>query len=101
MILAVHLPGGWERWPEVGVCLRELRIDVGDLVRPPWRGMGDPRVASPIIYKAQRRLGLWHSSGAVRTSQNSVKAKFAEQSFWDVRLIGARRCRPWGLLANI
>jgi hypothetical protein len=43
--------------------------------------MGDPRVTSPIIYKAQRRLALRHSSGAVRTSQNSVKAKFAEQSF--------------------
>jgi hypothetical protein len=29
-----------------------------------WRGTGDPRVASPIIYKGQRRLALRHASGA-------------------------------------
>jgi hypothetical protein len=28
-----------------------------------WRGTGDPRVASPIIYKAQRRLALRHGTG--------------------------------------
>src|SRR5215213_3354546 len=28
-----------------------------------WRGTGDPRVASPIIYKAQRGLAVRHRSG--------------------------------------
>ena len=28
-----------------------------------WRGTGDPRVASPIIYKAQRGLALRHRTG--------------------------------------
>src|SRR5918998_2410883 len=32
---------------------------------PAWRGMGDPRVASPIIYKAQRRPALQHESGGL------------------------------------
>ena len=30
------------------------------------RGTGDPRVASPIIYKAQRGLAVRHRSGAKR-----------------------------------
>jgi hypothetical protein len=28
--------------------------------------MGDPRVASPILYEGQRRLALWHRTGAKR-----------------------------------
>ena len=28
-----------------------------------WRGTGDPRVASPIIYKTQRGLALRHRTG--------------------------------------
>src|SRR5829696_646870 len=31
-----------------------------------WRGTGDPRVASPIIYEGRRRLALRHRSGAKR-----------------------------------
>jgi len=31
-----------------------------------WRGTGDPRVASPIIYEGRRRLALQHSTGAER-----------------------------------
>ena len=30
----------------------------------PGGELGDPRVASPILYKGQRRLALWHRTGA-------------------------------------
>jgi len=33
---------------------------------PAWRAMGDARVASPILYKAQPGLALRHRSGAKR-----------------------------------
>jgi hypothetical protein len=33
--------------------------------------MGDLQVASPIIYKGQRRLALWHRTGA----KQRVRAK--------------------------
>src|SRR5215218_3520960 len=37
-------------------CFREGMMEA-------WRGTGDPRVASPIIYKAQRGLALRHRTG--------------------------------------
>ena len=35
-----------------------------------WRGTGDSRVASPIIYKAQRRLALQYRFGTERRPES-------------------------------
>src|SRR5215207_6417547 len=44
-----------------------------------WRGTGDPRVASPIIYEGRRRLALQHSTGAER------RAGAPHRGLWELR----------------
>jgi hypothetical protein len=52
-----------------------------------WRGAGDPRVASPIIYEAQRGLALRHGAGQSEGSEplrwESRKLRPYERSRYD------------------
>ena len=63
---------------------------------PPWRGMGDPRVASPIECEGQRGLGLRHRTGAMRNFRESPKGEVRRKSI--PRTLGNRRKRLQRLL---
>jgi hypothetical protein len=63
-----------------------------------WRGMGDYRVASPILYEGRRRLALRHRSGAIGYPRSGGTAPLPSAPLPRLRL-RRRRCRS-GRLAR-
>src|SRR5919112_482761 len=51
-----------------GASSQVLRQEPGGETIRAWRGMGDPRVASSILYEGRRRLALRHRSGAMHNA---------------------------------
>src|SRR5215211_5848535 len=76
-------------WCEQPYVLREE--PEGGTIRA-WRGMGDSRVASPILYEGQRRLALRHRSGAIGYPRSGGTAPLLDARLPRPRL-HRRRCR--------
>ena len=68
-----------------------------------WRGTGDPRVASPIIYKGQRSLALRHRSGAIGYLRSGgmaplPSARLPRPRLRQIRCRSGRLARPYTLV---